>query len=223
MSNSTNVDSVLDALFAQIWMGNTHLLIWEQVNKTLAAEPELAGRSSAFFQFTLRAHIDAALLHLARLLDRHRDAVSLPYLLRIAGSRSTQFRHQQKETVQRAVEEDQARLDGLRGQIHALEVRRNKQIAHLDKANIKNAAQLMAESDLTLANVQTLYSTVWEIVCRYSAYWRDSSVFNEMIGWDDFKDLAQVALKGIDLEKVEWRARCEKFERLVDDAGKGNE
>lgn len=218
VNDSPQMDSILDALFQQIWMGNTHLQIWRQVNNTLAENPELAEISSAFFGFTLSAHADAALLHLARLLDGHKDAVSLPYVLRVASSHSAGFPHQQKHVVLLAVKEDEARLGNLCETINALTTRRDKQIAHFDKQNIKDPVKLAADSELTLASIEGLYSEVHEIVCRYSAYWRDSSVHNEMIGWDDFKELARMALKGHEHEEAEWRAKHEKWEQMAADS-----
>jgi hypothetical protein len=194
--------------------------MWRQVNNYLAGHSDILNVSSAFFSFTLRSHLDSAFLHLARLVDQHRDAAGVDYLLRVAESHSTKFVHASSAVVTKSVLDDRTALAGLSRSIDAVVVRRDKQLAHLDKAMLTKPASIEADTAITYKEADELFVALSEIVNRYSAFWRDSATMPELAGWEDFDRLANMAERGLrsrDAERAKELADTMRLLEQVED------
>ena len=218
MTTIPNVDELLDVLQKHIWMGRTHLWMWRQVNDYLALHQDVMNVSHAFFSFTLRSHLDSAFLHLARLVDQHREAISVDYLLRVAETHSAKFAHASSAEITKSVKDDRSTLARLAKSIDAVVVRRDKQLAHLDKETLTKPASIEADATITYKDADDLFVALSAIVNRYSGFWRNSLTMPELAGWEDFNRLAIVAEDGLRMQDAEHAKEAAEATRLLENA-----
>jgi len=162
-----------------------------------------------FFAASQKAHYDAMLAHLFRVLDTNSQSLSIWKFLNYAESNikifSTQAFAQRnrkdidsdnrsKYHVPATVEnlkDDRKRLTELEEQLKALRELRDKAYAHADlRLTISNSEVRLRE--LTIQEIEELITTVFEIIQRYSIAYDKSSYSRKWMREDDINDVMEI-------------------------------
>lgn len=140
--------SLLKELTRQIYIGRTHLLIWENLNSYLVKNREVEKMAPAFLGLTLIAHKDEALLYLGRLYDKRSGTATLDFLVKQACSYAGLSVDQQY--LKQTLDMWESKKKELEKDVEKLRDYRNKFLAHLDKARIVNPVPIREDEKLTL-------------------------------------------------------------------------
>lgn len=174
-----------------IW-ADRHLLIWKHLQGYGDKNAYLKELNQApfFFHCTVVAQIDASLVHIFKLVDTHRDALSIWKLLNFVEQNMTIFSKEaftsrmagagRPESVRayeridaREVAEDRNRLEAHGDTLKRLEKWRHKAYAHMD-SKIKNIGKAYP---IQTDELEKLIVSLHEIVNRYAlVYSRESWV-----------------------------------------------
>jgi len=200
------VAALLQRLHREGWLGWTHLRIWMQLRDYFQREGNVGGTAPTFFTATAAAHLDAAILHACRLVDDHKDAASVAYLLNVAEAVPKLFRFVPREKISKAVKRDRDKLERLRKLAAGLRVRRDKLLAHLDRQTIKEPEAVQKLCEFKIKDLELLFESLGEMVNRYEGFWSDGEVLWELIGWEDFRVLTLLAEEGVAARRARRRA-----------------
>jgi hypothetical protein len=195
-SSPPSIPELLERLHREGWLGWSHLRIWKQMRDYLRAHHDIAESAPAFFSLTAVAHFNAAILHMVRLLDKHKKAAGIEYLLNLAESQAKGFAHATTKQVLEQVKSDREILNDLRNRAAPLKARRDKLLAHLDRKNITDPKKLELLFRFEIDDLHGLYQSLSELVNRYEGLWSDAEELWELIGWEDFQNLVTLAERG---------------------------
>ncbi|SRR5713101_6186507 len=144
MPKTTNIADVIELLHEEGYMGWTYFRIWQQIVGYLDTHQKIGKDAPIFFSSTIFAHSGMAVLHLTRLLDHHKDAISLEHLLKLAEEHKDHFAHATADQVMGQVRKDQTTLEDLRKRAKDIRTMRDKILAHLDKDRLKDPERIIA-------------------------------------------------------------------------------
>lgn len=194
MPKTTNIDDVIELLHEEGYMGWTHFRIWQQIVGYLDNHQKIGKYAPIFFSSTIFAHSGMAVLHLTRLLDQHKDAISLEHLLKLAEEQKDHFAHATTEQVVEQVQKDRVILEDLCNRAKDIRAMRDKILAHLDKDRLRDPERIIARiKNINPQDIEDLYQTLSKIVNTYEGFLRDSETLWEVVGWEsDLEMLGQL-------------------------------
>lgn len=179
---------VLQRLIQEVVLGKAHLKIWRGLAEALAKKPEVSKTAPTFFGLTLQAHLEAALLHAAKLFDTHRQAMTIKAMLELAEKQADRFQNATREEVQQYSGKARGEMVELEKSLRAVRSRRNKVIAHLDPMAVLNPQKVTEGGKLTIEELQTLYKAAAEILNNISASYRGVTSLTELVDQDDYEN-----------------------------------
>jgi hypothetical protein len=162
-----------------------------------------------FFAASQKAHYDAMLAHLFRVLDTNSQSLSIWKFLNYAESnikifstqafaqrnrKDTDSDNRAKYHVPATVEnlkDDRKRLTELEEQLKALKQLRDKVYAHADLKLIRSNSEVRLRK-LTMQEIEKLITTVFEIVERYSTAFDKSGYSRKWMREDDINDVMNI-------------------------------
>lgn len=143
---------VLDAILEITSRGRDHLKIWESLRALAHDDPALIDVATMFFIMTGLAHLEAATLHAAKLVETQSDSVNVTYLLNeIEAARNQDFLKDTFPNVRSVIAAARERLKQMQETVTRIKDIRDRDLAHLDRSHI-NAAE-----DLQAVEVNDLY------------------------------------------------------------------
>ena len=162
MSQTEEIEKLVEVLTDQTVLGRTHLLIWQGLNKDLVSNQTAFKTAPTFFATTVKAHAESTLLCLSKIYDKHPAGISLNRLIEIARNDSEQlsYPHDFLSSLDNWSKETARRDD----QIKALIDYRNQELAHLDKRVFLNHATPSYEGKLTFDFVSQLYDDAYSLI-----------------------------------------------------------
>jgi len=196
-----------DRLIREILDARAHLKLWERLEKFKATDyiDEL-NQAPHFFTFTIKAHLEDALLTLSRILDKHEDSLSIWKFLDFAEQNreifSAQAFHQRMKQkpnydehwvkshtpiTLKEINEDRQKLASLEQVISNIKKWRDKLIAHMNRDVITKNKVISKEYPLKLQQLQEVIDTLFQILNRYSAAFKSSSYAEKFVGEDDIQ------------------------------------
>lgn len=192
-----------ELLTTQCLLGQVHYRIWRAINESSRDKPEIAESAPVFFIMTRKAHFDGALIHVARLVDKHSESTSIHHYLSFAESNALIFQKVTPTDVNSAVESDRASLEGMSRRISNITARRNKYYAHLDKALISGKEEVLADFPIAPKEIYDLLVEIGEILNRYSGYFDDSDTHMGVLDEDDVNWVMDSLGKSLEREREE--------------------
>lgn len=178
----------------QVYMGWTHLFIWENLHSYLANNRPVAGMAPVFFNLTLIAHIDEALLCLCKLYDKTSRSYKLDSLIKDARKAAKSALHrQQLGEIQREWQDWSEVRDET---VQRLSMYRNSVLVHLDKETVRQDAQISDEDALTLEMATILYKEARKLINAITYLFFQERTVTEVPSRDDFIHLLNYAKRG---------------------------
>jgi hypothetical protein len=156
--------------------GDAHLRIWEGLAKEISKDNFLVGNTApTFFGLTLEAHLDRALLNAAKTFDRHRDALNLRKVLNCASEHKRTLTGERQKALTKFFPNAEYQLQEIETKLSAIQTRRDKVIAHLDRKAVSDPQKVIAESQVTLADLKKVYAVAWSIIQEVSTiFWNET-------------------------------------------------
>ena len=161
--SKSELRTLIDRLGFDISFGHHHVCIGATLEKYLSNNASLWEKGFEFLSFTLKAHFEAGLLGLARLLDERRDALRLGLLPAAMEAEAGQFSEFDASDVRtNLIPSVRRELEELAHTMEPLRIRRDQLLAHSAlEQSLPDTAWNIAFSDLEAA-----YERVRELVNR---------------------------------------------------------
>ena len=189
---------VLDAILEIVHRGRDHLLIWESIGTLIREDPTLVDLAALFFILSGVAHLDAATLHAAKLVETQQDSINVTYLLNeIEGARRQEFLVETFSSVKPAVDAARLRLNSMREAVLRIRDKRDRDLAHLDRRHINTNREHQAIEAQDLHDIfNTIENIADELASASPAFaqvTRSSLAESEQFGPIDARDLIYFA------------------------------
>jgi hypothetical protein len=141
----------LDRLGMDAGIGDHHAAMGAELERRMTTEAW--SQASEFFSYTRKAHLDAAALTLARLLDKRHDAVTFRRLQRLIESEAGRFREASPDEVRkRIIPHVEEEINGLIKMAEPIKTRRDQLMAHnAQKQTLRNSEWMLEFSELERA------------------------------------------------------------------------
>jgi hypothetical protein len=223
VKSDAEFERLLDHLQAEVGQAIDHWTMLENLIAALLEQESVLAQSNTFWQLTLRAHRDAAVLRLTRLYDKHGSALSLARFLHTVKSEKNRFGQEafkirlasspyvESQAADRAkfddeqLDQDLESVSSSDPLIKKLLDLRDVQLAH------RNAGKVVADSFSTLPGlegkeIKQLMERASQVVNRYSHFFRASTMAFRIVGHDDYQNLFQYVRKGVETDRQEREA-----------------
>jgi len=214
-----------DKLIWETINARAHLKLWERLEKYKSSHLHELNQAPHFFNFTIKAHLDDALLTLSRILREQRDALTISEFLNFAEQNKGIFTTQAFEQHQRHkpnfieywtenhkpvtpenIEEDRQKLKSLEHTIDNLITWRDKVLAHTDRAFLLKGRIISKEYPLRRQQLQEVIESLVEILNRYSLAYDSSTFLEKFIGEDDVRHVMDYIRSHIEDRKKQLEA-----------------
>ncbi|OGO06777.1 MAG: hypothetical protein A2Z76_04790 [Chloroflexi bacterium RBG_13_56_8b] len=213
-----------------------HLELWERLERYKSSHLKELNQAPHFFTFTIKAHLDDALLTLSRIVDRRlrHDPLSIWKFLNFVEQNYDMFsteafcqRMMQKPNYDehwtkshepitiKEINEDRQRLTSLENVISNIEKWRDKVIAHIDLKVVTRNKVISKEYPLKLQQLQEVIDTLFRILNRYSSAFESTSYTEQFVGEDDI----QYVIGAISFKIQERRKQLEILKKQARDGG----
>jgi hypothetical protein len=168
--------------------GDAHLRIWEGLAKEISEDNFLVGNTApTFFGLTLEAHLDRALLNAAKTFDAHKDALNLRKILNCAGENKRTLSGENQKRLTEFFPKAERQLSEIASSLSAIQTRRDKIIAHLDRKAVSDPQNVIAESRITLDELKKVHDTAWKIIQEVSTIFWDQTPLLPLVDVDDYE------------------------------------
>jgi len=195
-------------LMRQTINARAHLKLWEQLEDYKSSYLKELNQAPHFFTFTMRAHLDDALMTLSRIVRKQKDAFTIWDFLDFVEKNSEIFsneafskREREKPDydkdwikshapiTQKKIEEDKQKLLSLEYTINNLVIWRDKVIAHIDHKFLITGKIISKEHPLQRQQLEEVIDTIVNILNRYSYAYCSSTDSENIPGEDDVQSI----------------------------------
>lgn len=216
------LNQIFCALEHQILFGKTHLAISKGLTK---AEPKVYGAAPTFFGLTEVGGVHLAQITIARLYDRSLNTVTVPAMLYRAALERAKSAFADESTVTEAILDCCRRVIALQSIRASIRTNRNKWLAHLDEATVRDPHALAKNVGLTIADLDRAFEETEVIVTKITRLFDNVHGPIRFLGGDDYEAVLRHIRRSQDAERKELDAIFEaEFghpppapARLVDD------
>lgn len=200
MTDKERIEAHLKLLIGFTYQGLVHFRIWKRLigADRLVTDDEERGKKMApvFIYMSQKAHFESAFMHLARLLDEHKDATSIIHFLRCIEAKPKILAKDDYQNILSEVGRDCIVLATFKKEIESIKNRRNKFYSHIDKSLIRDSQSAFRNSPLSAKDMEIIFDSVGKILNKYSDFLDKSTTAMEIIGEEDITKLLQyVGLK----------------------------
>lgn len=179
-----NLKQVLDALKRQVLVGRTYL---DLAKGLLRADSVILQTAPTFFGLTSDGSLELAQLAVARLYDRTKGAVTVRRMLRQAATQVSLFKRGDRQQVTEAISKSKRRVSAIEPVLESIQERRNKWLAHLDPATVRNPAALAAKAKLTIPDLERAFRETEEMLIELSCLYEGTVGDLRFLGGDDYE------------------------------------
>ena len=196
MSPKVFFQTQLDELIRDCLYGQMHFRAWQKINEALRRKTEALEVSPLFFNSTLLAHLNSTRLHLFRLLDTWKGAISIFDLIEYANKNKVSiFKNIGEFDV--LYEQHKKRLNSFENLIKSLPEQRNKGIYHKSKDYItRGFDKLYEEYKTTYSDYDKILGAIGEILNDYLGLLEDREYSLKFVDEDiEFYNLLHFIVK----------------------------
>jgi len=205
-------------LIEELLWADLHLKLWRRL-------VDYSGQlhvANTFFTVTMKAHLDAALVHLFKIFDTHKDSLSIwkfmnyvetnpeifstkSFSRRMAGNTDLDYLLKSHVPVtSKDIEEDKTKLHSKESIIRTLKKRRDKEYSHIDEALLLKMDNITRQSHLSISEVENSITAVFEILSRYSTAYDQSTYSRKWLREDDIEEVVASIQFRLEEQSKQW-------------------
>jgi len=192
-------------LIDEIHQADAHFKLWKRLQDYRADYPKELNQAAFFFIFTTRAHLDATLMHIFKVIDKTKGSLNIWKLLDVVEENlnifSTEAFSQRMvdnewyETqvnshipiTSKIVQGDREKLKKLERITSSLKTWRNKAIAHIDRQFLLDGVDVAKQYPVKIGELEETITVLFEILNRYSYAYNSSTWMRGWPGEDDIQ------------------------------------
>ncbi|MCB9039660.1 MAG: hypothetical protein H6557_23840 [Lewinellaceae bacterium] len=212
---------VLDELYNMLFYTRKTIFYIKELKKWFEIEPETLGLADDFILYSSYLYSKNLDLQCAQLLEKNKDSINVNFLLNIVENEFRLFfPKENKKNILKIVKSDKQKYELLYKKISKIKLRRDKEIAHIDKSKIKNDLNFFA--NIKLSEYDSLIKELEAIMIRYYKFGRftipnsfekrqslSSNVFE--IGLDKFRIVLSIGLDNVPEEIIGEKFKLSKI------------
>ena len=224
-----------DKLIWQTLYARAHLKLWERLESYKSNYLKELNQTPHFFTFTIRAHLDDALLTLSRILDKHEDSLSIWKFLDFVEQNHKIFSNQAfRQRIKgnphyeslikshtpitlKEIEEDRQKLGSLKDTIDNIKEWRDTVLAHIDRKFYLKGKVISRKHPLQAQQLKRVINTLVKILNRYSAAYKSSTFLEKFPGEDDVQHVMDFIRFYIQEQNKQVKIQLEAFRRQAHD------
>lgn len=128
MSTSPDLKKTTQLLWKEASFTWNHLRMWHDMQHFFSGNPVLANKWIGFVQLTIKAHLEAAVLGLSRMLERTKGSsgVNIEYLLNLVQEKRKSCPSLEHRALIAKVSKDRSTLDKWRQELNSIKIWRDK-------------------------------------------------------------------------------------------------
>ena len=165
---SQNIQGFLRVLYSELERGWRAFLVAKSVSQIRASNR--VNSMHYFFSTVHNSCLSYAILALAKIFDKHKDAISIEYLLNYSEQNADAFPYARREDVSKSVPEYRSNLATVAPIIENIREQRGRIMAHLDKRLVKKPENVFAYPPLNLEEVESVFGLAFSIINNYCKY-----------------------------------------------------
>ena len=200
MATQLTFNEMLAAIENQILVGKTYLQIANGL-PSVVGEWDVFGVAPTFFGLTAQGNIETAQMVIAKLYDRGARTVTMKAMLFRAAGQVSDFQCGDVQRVNVAILRAAQRIIALQPILDAIRKRRNKWLAHLDEATVRNPTALVTSADLTREDLRLVFEETESIYSEIERLFDGTVGKIRFLGDDDYKTLLKYVRIGTAAEK----------------------
>jgi homoserine kinase len=201
--DGSDMRKLLDVLIRDTRAGKACLAILKGIDLNVSRFPAVPRVAPTFFAVARFAQLNTSLMHVSRLVDKHKDALSVLTLLNASERCPELLAHATPEAVLDLITRSRQRLDDHQSTLDSLRVIRDKVLAHTDKNVLKTDPGKYDELiETAIPQLESLYAAIGEVVNEISVAIDQVSVDFDALDLDDIDHLFRV----LDLGQRAWQA-----------------
>jgi hypothetical protein len=177
-------NQILDVLKRQVLVGKSYL---DLAKGLLKADQAILDTAPTFFGLTIDGSLELAQMAVARLYDRTKGTVTVKTMLFQAANERDTFQRGDQQQVTEALLKSVHRVIALQPIVDAIRERRNKWLAHLDSATVRDPAALAANAKLTVPDLERAFKETEEILIELSCLYEGTFGDLRFLGGDDYE------------------------------------
>jgi len=196
-----------ERLMSEILQADAHFKLWKRLQNYRTDYLKELNQAPFFFNFTTRAHLDAALIHIFKFFDKRKDSLSiwrfLDFIeknLEIFSTESFSQRididNEWYETqvnshipiTFKTAQEDRAKLielECIKCITRSLKTWRDKAIVHINKQFVLDGIDVAKQYPVKVEEFEKTITALFEILNRYSRAYNSSTYARNWPGEDD--------------------------------------
>jgi len=209
-------------LISEILQADAHFKLWKRLQNYRTDYLEELNQASFFFNFTIRAHLDAALIHIFKFFDKRKDSLSiwrfLDFIEKNLGIFSTESFSQRMVNNEwyetqvnshipitfETVQEDRAKLTELECITRSLKTWRDKAIVHINKQFLLDGIDVAKQYPVKVEELEKTITALFGILNRYSRAYNSSTHARSWPGEDDIQAVMDSIRFRIQQERKHW-------------------
>lgn len=175
MQNDPNLKDIIHRIWLELQSAWSHLCIWRDIAIFCSEETDLANKWVGFFRSTSKAHLEAMIMTISRLLEcPSRGGATVDYALNVAlMNRKKCPGLKDQNLLVKLIRRDEMKLQQLRDtQFSEILEWRDQVIAHLDRKQVRAPKTYSVEIKESRRIIQELFT----IISRYSALFCDTTL-----------------------------------------------
>lgn len=177
-------------IWETIW-ARAHLKLWERLESYRTSYLKELKQAPHFFNLTMKAHLDDALLTLSRILDKSKgDPLTIWKFLNFIEQNKEIFSVKSHIPITpKVIQEDEQKLENLKETMDSLKGWRDNVLAHNDRQFYLKGKVISEEYHLQRQQLQEVIDTLFKILNRYSHAYNSSIWREKALGEDDVQNV----------------------------------
>ncbi len=176
-----------ERLVKELQHANLHFSLWKRLENYRADYLKELNQAHVFFRSTIEAHLEAALLHIFRVIDTHKDSVNIWTFLRFCDENQEIFSVEALSQHRTDIDEDKKKLETLRPITKNLKLWRNKAFAHIDEKFVQDEVDVVKQHPIEIGQVEETITTLFRILNRYLLAYGHPTWLIALPGEDDIQ------------------------------------
>jgi hypothetical protein len=191
-ASNENIREVVKILMSQISLGWDYFAVAKFVYEAYGNARVAGGH--AILTRTYETCWDASILAVSKVLDNHKDSLSIKYLLNYFDSVPMQYPGLTRDALRKQIAEHRAEVADIEAHIPGIWDERDRIVAHLDRKHAYAPASVRSSPPVEMDDLHSAIRALRRIMLVYNQQWQalGISIDSSQEIWDDLEKILRL-------------------------------
>src|SRR5215216_109664 len=191
-TSDENIRDVIKILMSQISLGWDYFVVAKFIREAYGSA-RVAG-AHAILTRAYETCWDAAILAVSKVLDNHKDSLSVKYLLNCLDSVPMQYPGLTRGALAKQIAEHRAEIADIEAQIPGIWDERDRIVAHLDRKHVYAPASVRSSPPIEMDDLHSAIRALRRILLIYNQQWQalGISIDSSQEIWNDLEKILRL-------------------------------